>query len=199
MDSDSNTSDDDFIPIGINMLNINTKKEHRPVMAKTTQKVEFGLPPQLQYMALLESAMAVLNKVSDEDTDKLKLPLKVIRKSRKTIVNIVELANKLNRQAEHLAHFISESVYSDGSINKDNNLILSGSFLQSDIEKGLRNFIELYVVCKSCDSVEDTYITKENKLFFLKCGRCKGSRCVGNIIEGFTLKDKLKPKLRGMI
>ncbi len=200
MDSDSDiSSQEDFIPIGINMLNINSNKDHRPVMVQKTEKVECGLPPQLQYMALLDYAMNKLNKSNEEETDKLKLPLKVVRKSRKTMVNVVEIANILNRQPEHLSHFLSESVYSEGSINKDGNLILSGSFLQSDIEKGLRNFIELYVVCKSCDSVEDTYIVKENKLFFLKCDKCKGSRCVGNTIEGLNLKDKTNAKLRGFI
>lgn len=199
MSSSSSSSDEDFLPVGISMLNINSKNQYVPVMAQRNEVVEFDLPPQLQYMFLLDRAMEALNKTRDDDGDRIKLPLKVLRKSRKTWVNVVEVTAKLNRQPEHLAHFITESLFTEGSINKDGYLILTGSHLQSDIEKPLRNFIELYVVCRSCDSVDDTYITKDNKLFFLKCDRCKASRCVGNAIEGFTLKDKSKPKLRGLV
>lgn len=187
------------MPVGISMLNINSKNQGGLVMAQKVDEDESGLMPELQYYNLLTTAMDILNKTREEENDRIKLSLRVIRKSRKTYVNVVEVARQLNRQPEHLTHFISKSLFTEGTINKDGNLILTGSFLQSDVERALRHFIELYVVCKSCDSVDDTYIAKEAKLFFLKCNKCKGSRCVGNAIEGFTLKEKANPKLRGLV
>jgi len=199
MHSSSSNSDDEFIPLGISMLNIHSKKPSVPVMAQKIEEDISGLPPSLQYYNLLSKAMQILNK-NKEETERLKLGISVVRKSRKTFVNVVLLARQLNRQAEHLARFISKSFGTEGSINKEGCLVLSGSFLQSAVEKTIRQFIELYVVCKSCDSVEETFITRENKLYFLKCEKCKASRCVGNEIEGFTLnKEASSSKLRGML
>lgn len=195
----TSSSEEDFLPVGISMLSINSKNHGAPVMAQRAEEVESDYPPALQYYSLLTNAMNILNKTREKETDRIKLPLRVVRKSRKTYVNVCEVAKQLDRQSEHLAHFISKSLFSEGSINKDGSLVLSGSYLQSDVERVLRHFIELYVVCRSCDSVDDTYITKDNKLFFLRCNKCNGSRCVGNIIEGFTLKEKASPKLRGLV
>lgn len=200
MSSSSEEQDnEDFIPLGISMLNLGSNKKPTSVMAQKIKEDSSGLPPSLQYFNLLNKAMEILNRTREEESERLKLRLSVVRKNRRTYVNIVEVANRLNRQPEHLMHFIAKSLYTDGSINKEGQLVLTGSYLQSAIEKVLRQFIELYVVCKSCENVEETYIVKENKLYFLKCDKCKGSRCVGNVIDGFTFKGTPQAKLRGLI
>ncbi|KAI5169869.1 translation initiation factor 2 subunit 2 [Pancytospora epiphaga] len=195
----STSSEEDFLPVGISMLNIHSSRKSPAVMAKKMDDDSSGLIPPLRYINLLNTAMEILNKAQRDDEEKIKLPLNVIRKSRKTYINVVDIGKKLYRQPEHLSHFVAKELYTEGSINKEGCLVLNGSFLQSNIERALRHFIEIFVVCKSCDSVEDTYITREAKLFFLKCERCKASRCVGNNIEGYTLKDKANPKLRGIL
>lgn len=185
--SSSSSSDDDFLPVGISMLKIDSKKPAVPVMVQRVQEDDSDLPSTLKYYNLLTRAMDILNMNREEEGERMKLKISVVRKSRRTYVNVVDLSHQLNRQPEHLAHFLSRVLLSEGSINKEGSLVLSGSFLQSAIEKALRQFIDLYVVCKSCDSVDSTHIVRENKLYFLKCEKCKGSRCVGNTIEGFTL------------
>lgn len=197
--SSSESNDEDYVPFGFSMLSINSKKPTAPVMAPKVQEESNELPPSLQYYNLLSRAMEQLNRNKEEESEKLKLGLSVLRKSRKTYINIVKIAQQLNRQPEHLSHFLSKNLLTEGSINKEGQLVLNGSFLQSAIEKALRQFIELYVVCKACESVDETYICKENKLYFLKCDKCKSSRCVGNAIEGFTLKESGSSKLRGLI
>lgn len=195
--SSSSSSEEDFLPVGIGMLKIDSKKPAVPVMVQKVQEDDSDLPSALRYYSLLTRAMDALNKNREDENERLKLKISVVRKSRRTYVNVVDLAHQLNRHSEHLAHFLSRVLLTDGSINKEGSLVLTGSFLQSAVEKALRQFIELYVVCKSCDSVDDTYIVRENKLYFLKCGRCKGSRCVGNTIEGFALnKENLSAKYR---
>ncbi|KAI4291381.1 translation initiation factor 2 subunit 2 [Pancytospora philotis] len=196
--SSSCSSDEDFMPVGISLLNINKKATGASVMAQPVEE-EDGLIPALRYHTLLTAAFEALNKTGEEEQSRIKLPLQVLRKSRKTFINVVEVATRLHRQPEHLAHFISKSLFADGTINKDGSLVLPGAFLQSNVERALRNFIEIYVVCKSCDSVDDTEIVKESKLFFLRCERCKARRCVGNAIEGLSSKDKANPKLRGLV
>lgn len=197
--SSSESNEEDYVPFGFNMLNINSKIPAAPVMAPKVQEENNELPGPLQYYNLLSRVMEQLNKNKEEEGEKLKLGLSVLRKNRKTYVNIVKIAQQLNRQPEHLSHFLSKNLLTEGSINKEGQLVLSGSFLQSAIEKALRQFIELYVVCKTCESVDETYICRENKLYFLKCSKCNSSRCVGNVIEGFTLKESGSSKLRGLI
>lgn len=195
----SSSSEEDFIPVGLSMLKISSKKPLTPVMAHKVKEEETGFPSALQYYNLLNKAMDALNRSKEDETERLKLGLSVVRKSKKTYINIVDIAKQLNRQPEHLAHYLTKSLFGEGNINKEGQLVLNGSFLQSAVEKVLRQFIELYVVCKSCESVDDTYIARENKLYFLKCDKCKASRCVGNVIEGFTSKDATQAKLRGLI
>lgn len=194
--SSSSSSEDDFLPVGISMLKIDSKKPAVPVMVHKPQEDDSDLPSALKYYSLLTRAMDILNKNREDENERLKLKISVVRKSRRTYVNVVDLAHQLNRQPEHLAHFLSRVLLTEGSINKEGSLVLTGSFLQSAVEKALRQFIELYVACKSCDSVDSTYIARENKLYFLKCEKCKGSRCVGNAIEGFTLKENPPSKHR---
>ncbi|ELA40785.1 uncharacterized protein VICG_02178, partial [Vittaforma corneae ATCC 50505] len=193
------SSDEDFIPVGLSMLKLSTKKNLTPVMAQRVREEDTEFPSALQYFSLLSRAMDVLNRNREEESEKLKLGLSVVRKGRKTYINVVDIASQLNRQPEHLSHFLTRSLYGEGNINKDGQLVLSGSFLQSAVEKALRQFIELYVVCRSCENVDETRIVRENKLYFLRCDKCKASRCVGNAIEGFTLKDTPQAKLRGLI
>lgn len=193
----SNTSEDeDYLPVGISMLNIHSKKPSVPVMGKKISKDTSDLPEELRYCKLLARGMNIMNKNKEEEKERLKLGISVIRKNKKTFINIVFLAHQLNRQPEHLSYFVSKILMSEGSINKEGNLVMSGTFLQSAVEKALRQFIEQYVICKSCDSVVDTYITRENKLYFIKCDNCKGSRCVGNSIEGFSLNKEKSPKIK---
>lgn len=199
MPSSSSSSDEDFIPVGLSMLKLNSKKNLTPVMAQKIKEEDTEFPSALQYFNLLNRAMDILNRDREEESERLKLGLSVVRKGRKTYINVVDIANQLNRQPEHLSHFLTKSLYGEGNVNKDGQLVLNGSFLQSAVERALRQFIELYVVCKSCENVDETHIVRENKLYFLKCDKCKASRCVGNVIEGFTLKDTPQAKLRGLI
>lgn len=196
----SSSSDEDFLPVGISMLNIHSKRPAVPVMVQKSKEENSDLPAALQYYSLLTRAMDMLNKNRNEETERMKLGISVVRKNKKTFVNAVHLAHQLNRQPEHLAQFLAKNLQTDGNINKEGSLVLRGTFLQSAVEKALRQFIELYVACKTCDNADQTYITRENKLYFLKCEKCKGSRCVGNTIEGFTQgKEDPSPKLRGLI
>lgn len=195
----STSSEDEFIPVGLSMLKISSKKNLTPVMAQRVKEEATDLPAALQYYNLLNKAMDALKRNTEGEGERLKLTLSVVRRSRKTYINVAVIAKQLNRQPEHLAHFLTSNLCGEGSINREGQLVMSGSYLQSAVEKVLRQFIELYVVCKSCESAEDTEIVRENKLYFLKCDKCKASRCVGNVIEGFTLKDTPQAKLRGLI
>ncbi|KAH9411308.1 translation initiation factor IF2B/IF5 [Ordospora pajunii] len=202
----SGTSDDEFSELDASLKEFARKRQSRLRTMKSTQQqtnvsqhVE-QIPNELEYETLLKCAMAVLKKDKDQvESTRIKLPLDVKREARKTSINIVEIANILNRSVDHLVSFISNELMATGSVNKDGRLLIKGMFIRSEIQEVIRRYIEHFVVCKICENVEDTEIVREKRLYFLKCSKCGGARCVGNAVEGITTKGKAKPQLRGML
>lgn len=203
----SESSSSDFEELGSTLKEFAKKRHARLGIRKNTLQQQSAaatsvdeMPSELEYVNLLRHAMTVLKKDKDSNvTSRMKLPLEVKREARKTSVNVVEISEALNRQVEHLVKFISNELMTTGSVNKDGKLLLKGSFIRSELQEVIRRYIEHFVVCKICESVEDTDIVRDKKLYFLKCSKCGGARCVGNVVEGITTKGKAKPQLRGMI
>ncbi|KAK6089629.1 hypothetical protein P3W45_001395 [Vairimorpha bombi] len=199
------SSSSDLEELGINLKEFSIKRQVRLGSRKTqssTKKddADSELPPELQYFALLNNGVAILKKdLENSANNKVKLPLEVKKEGRKTLINITDVARILNRSVDHLVKYVASELVTNGSVKEDGNLYVKGNFIRSEVQEVLRRFIEHFVVCKICDSVEETDIVREKKLYFLKCLKCGGSRCVGNVIEGLTSKGKAKPKLRGML
>lgn len=199
------SSSSESIELGINLKEFSKKRQVRLGSRKQTTTLKRDddsnvFPPELEYMALLNKAMETLKKDRDpHSTNRVKLPLEVKREGRKTLVNVLELANVLNRSPDHLVSYITTELVTTGSVNKDGKLLLKGTYIRSEVQEVIRRYIEHFVVCKICDAVEDTDIVREKKLYFVKCHKCGGSRCVGNVIEGLTSKGSAKPQLRGIL
>lgn len=199
------SSSSEIEDLGINLKEFSIKRQVRlgsRKMQSNTQNedTDIDLIPELQYFALLNNGVAILKKdLENSANNKVKLPLEVKKEGRKTLINISDVARILSRNVDHLVKYVTSELVTNGSVKEDGNLYVKGNFIRSEVQEVLRRFIEHFVVCKICDSVEETDIVREKKLYFLKCSKCGGSRCVGNVIEGLTSKGKAKPKLRGML
>lgn len=157
------------------------------------------LPEELKHNNLLKRAMHILRSNGNTQA-KMKLPLEVKREvGNKTMINLNEVADVINRDPEHINKYLFSELPTSGSVNKEGKLIMKGNFLKAQIQDVLRLYIEHFIVCGSCDAVQNTSMVRENKLYFLKCKNCGASKCVGNIVEGFKSKGKVRPKLRGLI
>lgn len=105
--------------------------------------------------------------------------------SKKTaFTNIAELCRRMRRPVEHVTSFLLTEMGTTGSMDANQRLIIRGRFQQMQIENLLRRYIGEYVTCKTCRSPE-TQLTKENRLFFMKCDSCGSSRSVAAIKSGF--------------
>ncbi|ELA47810.1 hypothetical protein VCUG_00652 [Vavraia culicis subsp. floridensis] len=200
-DSDSGNS----LPLGFDPQEFRKKREEKLKMAKSVlikkKEVEHvqNLPDELTYNNLLKRAMHIL-KSNDNTQAKMKLPLEVKREfGNKTMINLVEIAKILNRDPDHIKKYLFSELATSGSVNIEGKLLMKGNFLKAQIQDVLRLYIEHFIVCASCDAVLNTNIVRENKLYFLRCKNCGASRYVGNIVEGFKSKGKVRPKLRGLI
>ncbi|WUR03370.1 eukaryotic translation initiation factor 2 subunit beta [Vairimorpha necatrix] len=201
----SDSSSSEIEELGINLKEFSMKRQTRLGSRKTTQSTKqeddlIDTPTELQYYTLLKNAMSILKKdKEDRSSNKLRLPLEVKREGIRTKVNIVEIADILDREVFHITKFITSELMAEGSVKDDGYLWIKGNFLKAKIQEVLRKFIENFVVCKSCDGIEDTAIIKEQRLFYLQCNKCGGRHCVGNDIDGLSSKSGVKPKLRGII
>ncbi|OQS55529.1 hypothetical protein EHP00_567 [Ecytonucleospora hepatopenaei] len=189
-DSVSSSSEEDYVPVGfsqvnLNLSNLNCKKpETVNVFVKKTVDDSFDLMPQLQYEYLLNRADEYLKQTIDNNKKSIKL--NVTRRNRKTQINIQEVAEQLHRQTEHLSRFMLKGLFSEGTVNEKGILNVDGRFVQSEVENVIKTFIAEYVVCKSCENMNNTVIIKKNRLFFVKCNSCGSERCVGNVIDGYV-------------
>lgn len=105
--------------------------------------------------------------------------------SKKTaFTNISELCRRMRRPVEHVTSFLLTEMGTTGSMDANQRLIIKGRFQQLQVENLLRRYIGEYVTCKTCRSPE-TQLSKENRLFFMKCDSCGSSRSVAAIKAGF--------------
>lgn len=116
--------------------------------------------------------------------------------SKKTaFANITDLCRRMRRPLEHVTAFILTELGTTGSSDGAQRLIIRGRYQQLQIENVLRKYIGEYVTCKTCRSPE-TVMTKENRLFFLKCESCGSTRSVTAIKSGFKAQTTKRSAAR---
>ncbi|KAL5974824.1 hypothetical protein ACLOJK_031496, partial [Asimina triloba] len=97
-------------------------------------------------------------------------PPQVLREgTKKTVfVNFMDLCKTMHRQPEHVMTFLLAELGTSGSLDGQQRLVVKGRFAPKNFEGILRRYINEYVICNGCKS-PDTILSKENRLFFLRC------------------------------
>lgn len=151
------------------------------------RSLDKNMPQELQYESLLTKAMNELKMMREmKENSKFRLPLDVKRNvPTKTSINLQEISVHLRRDEDHVLKFILNELLTTGSLNQEGRLYMKGRFTKTQIQEVLREYIELFVICKSCMKSDNTELIKENKMVFLKCEGCGASRHVGGILEGY--------------
>lgn len=116
-------------------------------------------------------------------------PPQVLREgTKKTVfVNLMDLCKTMHRQPEHVIMFLLAEMGTSGSLDGQQRLVVKGRFAPKNFEGILRRYINEYVICNGCKS-PDTILSKENRLFFLRCEQCGSSRSVAPIKAGFVAR-----------
>ncbi|KAM7254176.1 hypothetical protein ACFE04_031858 [Oxalis oulophora] len=114
-------------------------------------------------------------------------PPQVLREgTKKTVfVNFMDLCKSMHRQPDHVQAFLLSELGTSGSLDGQQRLIVKGRFAPKNFEGILRRYINEYVICLGCKS-PDTILSKENRLFFLRCEKCNSARSVAPIKAGFV-------------
>ncbi|MHA1860566.1 MAG: translation initiation factor IF-2 subunit beta [Candidatus Asgardarchaeia archaeon] len=123
------------------------------------------------YMKLLERAYSMLPKKVFE-TKRFEIPRgDVIQFGNRTILrNFREICDVFNREPEHVMKFLLRELATAGQI-EGMRAVFQGRFSESAINRLIRRYAELYVICPICHK-PDTRIVKEGRFSFLKCEAC---------------------------
>ncbi|KAG9443265.1 hypothetical protein H6P81_014605 [Aristolochia fimbriata] len=116
-------------------------------------------------------------------------PPQVLREGTKKTVfaNFMDLCKTMHRQPEHVMNFLLAEMGTSGSLDGQQRLVIKGRFAPKNFEGILRRYVNEYVICTGCKS-PDTILSKENRLFFLRCEQCGSSRSVAPIKTGFVAR-----------
>ncbi|KAL6504102.1 hypothetical protein OROGR_026025 [Orobanche gracilis] len=116
-------------------------------------------------------------------------PPQVLREgTKKTVfVNFMDLCKTMHRQPEHVMTFLLAEMGTSGSLDGQQRMVIKGRFAPKNFEGILRRYINEYVICNGCKS-PDTILSKENRLFFLRCEKCASGRSVAPIKTGFVAR-----------
>ncbi|KAM7527571.1 hypothetical protein LguiB_030981 [Lonicera macranthoides] len=116
-------------------------------------------------------------------------PPQVLREgTKKTVfVNFMDLCKSMHRVPEHVMTFLLAELGTSGSLDGQQRLVVKGRFAPKNFEGILRRYINEYVICNGCKS-PDTILSKENRLFFLRCEKCGSNRSVAQIKAGFQAR-----------
>lgn len=116
-------------------------------------------------------------------------PPQVLREgTKKTVfVNFMDLCKTMHRQPDHVMTFLLAELGTSGSLDGQQRLVVKGRFAPKNFEGILRRYINEYVICLGCKS-PDTILSKENRLFFLRCEKCGSGRSVAPIKAGFVAR-----------
>ncbi|KAK7816787.1 eukaryotic translation initiation factor 2 subunit beta, partial [Quercus suber] len=114
-------------------------------------------------------------------------PPQVLREgTKKTVfVNFMDLCRTMHRPHEHVMAFLLAELGTSGSTDGQNRLVVKGRFAPKNFEGILRRYVNEYVICLGCKS-PDTILSKENRLFFVRCEKCRSNRSVAPIKAGFV-------------
>ncbi|PIA53971.1 hypothetical protein AQUCO_00900503v1 [Aquilegia coerulea] len=116
-------------------------------------------------------------------------PPQVLREGTKKTVfaNFMDLCKTMHRQPEHVMNFLLSELGTSGSLDGQQRLVVKGRFAPKNFEGILRRYVNDYVICNGCKS-PDTILSKENRLYFLRCEQCGSGRSVAQIRAGFVAR-----------
>ncbi|XP_033141491.1 eukaryotic translation initiation factor 2 subunit beta isoform X1 [Brassica rapa] len=125
-------------------------------------------------------------------------PPQVLREgTKKTVfVNFMDLCKTMHRQPDHVMNFLLAELGTSGSLDGQQRLVVKGRFAPKNFEGILRRYVTEYVICLGCKS-PDTILSKENRLFFLRCEKVQFdlfSPCLETCMPLFLLFAQLSNK-----
>lgn len=132
-----------------------------------------------EYEKLLDSAFERLPKLSADKADFSIPTADVMPEGNKTIIrNVSAMADVARRTTTDIARYIGKEFSVPVNI-EDQRLIINGRFPAEEINRKVRKYFEMYVICKECGK-PDTHLEQADKGMYLICEACGARYWVKN-------------------
>jgi translation initiation factor 2 subunit 2 len=132
-----------------------------------------------EYQKLLDSAFSKLPNLTKDKSDFAIPAADVLNEGSKTIIrNISAIADAGRRNASDLARYIGKEFSVPVNI-EEQRLIISGRFPSEEINRRIKKYFEMYVICKECKK-PDTHLENAEKGMYLICEACGARYWVKN-------------------
>lgn len=138
---------------------------------------------ELDYKKLMERGRARLPppKASSERFEIPKMATQIMG-NRTFVKDFLQIAGILRRDPNHLLHYMSKEFGSFGHI-ENGTAIFIGKFGNNMADEKFRRYVKEYVLCHECGK-PDTNLTREDRLWFLKCEACGAKKSVADVRVG---------------
>lgn len=131
----------------------------------------------MDYSASLDRAMDEVPDI-EGSSERLSIPDAEAQKDGAftRLTNLGEIADQLNREAEHLHRFIQRELGTSGKFD-DGRGRYNGNFGGEELDAAVSSYVEEYVRCSEC-GLPDTRLVREDRTPMLRCDACGAFRPV---------------------
>jgi translation initiation factor 2 subunit 2 len=125
-----------------------------------------------EYSELLDRAFSKLPTLETEKSDFVIPSVEYTVQGNKTMIrNIVSIADKARRDVSDIARYLSKEFGVPTSM-EDQRLVLTGRFMQEQLDKEIHKYFETYVICRECHK-PDTHLENAGRgMLTLVCEAC---------------------------
>ncbi len=125
-----------------------------------------------EYLALLDRAFSKVPELSAAGSDFVIPKADAFNEGNKSIIrNIAAIADKARRKPDEIAKYMSKELAVPVNV-EEQRMIINGKFSADDLDKKIRRYFEIYVVCRECGK-PDTHLEGAGRgMFYLVCEAC---------------------------
>ncbi|GCA63217.1 hypothetical protein KIPB_008586 [Kipferlia bialata] len=186
---------DDQKKEGEHKANLKLRKRHQydPVVLRSLfQEKDITTESEMQidattsmypYNAMLERIVNIMSRKKAKQSKQHGMEPPQMRRegTKKTcFMNFHTICKGLHRNYDHVLSFLLAELGTTGNLTGDGQVILKGRFQSKNIETVLRRYLTEFVTCHGCNSNE-TLLSKENKMYFVRCEVCGAHRSVQSV------------------
>jgi translation initiation factor 2 subunit 2 len=99
--------------------------------------------------------------------------------NRTIVKNFQEIAQKMNRDPNHLMKFLSGELATSGNF-ESRGAVFQGRFNSYQINEKIEKYANTYTLCHECGK-PDTKLVREGRIVFLQCEACGARHSVRSI------------------
>ncbi len=124
------------------------------------------------YNKLLDRAFEKAPEISEFRDDFVIPKADSFVEGNKTIIkNIVAIADNARREASDIGKYISKELAVPVSLDKDR-LVINGKFNTEDLNKKIKTYFELYVICRECKKPDSHLESVGRGMLYFVCEAC---------------------------